>query len=182
MFIWQINGDGIFNSIRLGLHKRKGIFLDPIFRSIQPQKEKGKGLYSPCWEKIKGWGTHMKHRQIRMKTNAKSNLKPNKNIPQKQRADHKKKNPTIRQWKQRRKSLQFFFQRKKKEREETMVWMVNQQVGRGRSRIWGVALLCWLFIMLVTPKIPLSYRNHLYADMRNFVGNSSFTLCFVRNM
>ncbi|MBA0730900.1 hypothetical protein Golax_025541 [Gossypium laxum] len=51
-----------------------------------------------------------------------------------------------------------------------MVWMVNQQVGRGRSRIWGVALLCWLFIMLVTPKIPLSYRNHLYADMRNFVG------------
>ncbi|KHG02301.1 Cholinephosphotransferase 1 [Gossypium arboreum] len=51
-----------------------------------------------------------------------------------------------------------------------MVWMVNQQVGRGRSRTWGVALLCWLFIMLVTPKIPLSYRNHLYADMRNFVG------------
>ncbi|MFQ6642809.1 hypothetical protein Gotur_017182, partial [Gossypium turneri] len=51
-----------------------------------------------------------------------------------------------------------------------MVWMVNQQVGRGRCRIWGVALLCLLFIMLVTPKIPLSYRNHLYADMRNFVG------------
>ncbi|XVF35335.1 hypothetical protein REPUB_Repub18cG0136700 [Reevesia pubescens] len=52
-----------------------------------------------------------------------------------------------------------------------MVWMVNQQVTRGRkSRIWGVSLLCWLFIMLVAPKIPLSYRNHLYADMRNFLG------------
>ncbi|KAL4297284.1 hypothetical protein GQ457_12G021160 [Hibiscus cannabinus] len=47
--------------------------------------------------------------------------------------------------------------------------MVNQQVPRGRTRIWGAALLCWLFIMLVTPKIPLSYNNHLYADMRNFV-------------
>lgn len=52
-----------------------------------------------------------------------------------------------------------------------MVWMLNQQVTRGRrSRIGGVAFLCWLFIMLVTPKIPLSYRNHLYADMRNFLG------------
>ncbi|KAK6273870.1 hypothetical protein POUND7_010953 [Theobroma cacao] len=52
-----------------------------------------------------------------------------------------------------------------------MVWMVNQQVTRGRRcRICGIALLCWLFFMMVTPKIPLSYRHHLFADMRNFLG------------
>ncbi|WRX32660.1 hypothetical protein QQP08_025147 [Theobroma cacao] len=52
-----------------------------------------------------------------------------------------------------------------------MVCMVNQQVTRGRRcRICGIALLCWLFFMMVTPKIPLSYRHHLFADMRNFLG------------
>ncbi|GLT75925.1 hypothetical protein SLA2020_476150 [Shorea laevis] len=53
-----------------------------------------------------------------------------------------------------------------------MVWMANQQLGgRGKnSRIWGAAFLCWLFLMLITPKIPLSPHNPLFADMRNFLG------------
>ncbi|KAH7572453.1 hypothetical protein JRO89_XS04G0258700 [Xanthoceras sorbifolium] len=39
-----------------------------------------------------------------------------------------------------------------------------------RSRIWGGAFLCWLFLMFATPKIPLSPHHHLFADMRNFFG------------
>ncbi|XP_065851561.1 uncharacterized protein [Euphorbia lathyris] len=51
--------------------------------------------------------------------------------------------------------------------------LVNKQVepGRGkRSRMCGAAFLCWLLLMLLTPKIPLSHRHHLFADMRNFFG------------
>ncbi|KAK1550027.1 hypothetical protein Q3G72_012541 [Acer saccharum] len=52
-----------------------------------------------------------------------------------------------------------------------MVWMVNQQIARvKRSHIWGGAFLCLLFLMLATPKIPLSSHHHLFADMRNFFG------------
>ncbi|KAF5467986.1 hypothetical protein F2P56_012184 [Juglans regia] len=52
-----------------------------------------------------------------------------------------------------------------------MVWAVNQQIARGkRTRIWGGALLCLLCLMLATPKIPRSPKNHIFADMRNFLG------------
>ncbi|KAI5354218.1 hypothetical protein L3X38_007113 [Prunus dulcis] len=53
-----------------------------------------------------------------------------------------------------------------------MVWMATQKLAiRGkRRRIWGGAFLCWVFLMLVTPKISHSPKHHLYADMRNFLG------------
>ncbi|KAM1663385.1 hypothetical protein ACFXTN_039058 [Malus domestica] len=53
-----------------------------------------------------------------------------------------------------------------------MVWMATQQLAiRGkRRRIWGGAFLCWVLLMLVTPKIPHSPKHHLYADMRNLLG------------
>ncbi|KAJ4833785.1 hypothetical protein Tsubulata_014698 [Turnera subulata] len=58
-----------------------------------------------------------------------------------------------------------------------VVWKVNQQqmeLGRGkRSQIWGGAFLLWVCLMLATPKIPLSHhthQQHLFADMRNFLG------------
>lgn len=58
-----------------------------------------------------------------------------------------------------------------------MVWAVNQQIARGkRTRIWGGALLCLLFLMLATPKIPRSSKNHIFADMRNFLGNQTLHL------
>ncbi|CAN6721916.1 unnamed protein product [Malus baccata var. baccata] len=53
-----------------------------------------------------------------------------------------------------------------------MVWMATQQlaiIGK-RRRIWGAAFLCWVLLMLVTPKIPHSPKHHLYADMRNLLG------------
>lgn len=55
-----------------------------------------------------------------------------------------------------------------------MGWVVKQQLMRGkRTQIWGGALLCWLCLMFATPKIPLSPKHHLYADMRNFLGNQT---------
>ncbi|XP_008377687.3 uncharacterized protein [Malus domestica] len=53
-----------------------------------------------------------------------------------------------------------------------MVWMATQQLAiRGkRRRIWGGAFLCWVLLILVTPKIPHSPKHHLYADMRNLLG------------
>ncbi|XP_062159480.1 uncharacterized protein LOC133866844 isoform X2 [Alnus glutinosa] len=52
-----------------------------------------------------------------------------------------------------------------------MVWAASQQLVRGkRTRIWGGAFLCWLCLMLATPKIPHSPKHHLFADMRNFLG------------
>lgn len=56
-----------------------------------------------------------------------------------------------------------------------MVWILNQQILRGRkTRIWGGAFLCWLFLMLATPKVPLSPHGNLFADMRNFLGMPFF--------
>nr|XP_011458907.1 PREDICTED: uncharacterized protein LOC101307374 isoform X1 [Fragaria vesca subsp. vesca] len=54
-----------------------------------------------------------------------------------------------------------------------MVWMVTRQLSiKGkRRRIWGGgAFLCWVLLMLVTPKISHSPNHHHYADMRNFLG------------
>lgn len=52
-----------------------------------------------------------------------------------------------------------------------MVWAVNYQLARGkRIRIWGGVFLCWVCLMLATPKIPHSPKHHLFADMRNFLG------------
>lgn len=51
------------------------------------------------------------------------------------------------------------------------MWAAKQQIARSkRGRIWAGALLCWLFLMLATPKIPYSPKHHVYADMRNFLG------------
>lgn len=58
-----------------------------------------------------------------------------------------------------------------------MVWAVNYQLARGkRIRIWGGVFLCWVCLMLATPKIPHSPKHHLFADMRNFLGISSLPL------
>ncbi|XP_050365181.1 uncharacterized protein LOC126783708 isoform X2 [Argentina anserina] len=53
-----------------------------------------------------------------------------------------------------------------------MVWKVTRQLSiKGkRSRIWAGAFLCWVLLMLVTPKISHSPNHHHYADMRNFLG------------
>ncbi|CAL9230011.1 unnamed protein product [Arabidopsis halleri] len=54
-----------------------------------------------------------------------------------------------------------------------MVWLTNQQIGRWkRKRILVVgSFLCWLIIMFITPKVPLdSFRHHIFADKRNFMG------------
>ncbi|XP_057960142.1 uncharacterized protein LOC131152332 isoform X2 [Malania oleifera] len=52
-----------------------------------------------------------------------------------------------------------------------MVWEMNHHLARGkRSRVWGGAFLCWLCLMMATPKIPHSPRHHIFADMRNFLG------------
>ncbi|XP_021606482.1 uncharacterized protein LOC110610732 isoform X2 [Manihot esculenta] len=51
--------------------------------------------------------------------------------------------------------------------------LTNKQLEMGRvkrTRIWGGAFLCWIFIMFTTPKIPLSNHHHRFADMRNFLG------------
>lgn len=51
------------------------------------------------------------------------------------------------------------------------MWVAKQQIARSRrGRVWAGAFLCWAFLMLATPKIPYSPKNHAYADMRNFFG------------
>ncbi|PON56364.1 Ceramidase [Parasponia andersonii] len=63
-----------------------------------------------------------------------------------------------------------------------MVWLMNHQLGTRwtRTRIWAGAFLLWLFFMVVTPKISLSPKHHLFADMRNFLGVPS-TLNVITN-
>ncbi|XP_073116655.1 uncharacterized protein [Elaeis guineensis] len=39
-----------------------------------------------------------------------------------------------------------------------------------RVRVWGGALLLFVFVMVATPRIPHSPALHLFADMRNFLG------------
>lgn len=39
---------------------------------------------------------------------------------------------------------------------------------------WGVAVLCFVVLMIVTPKIPQSEEYHNFADQREFLGD--FTL------
>ncbi|KAG7554978.1 hypothetical protein ISN44_As11g011700 [Arabidopsis suecica] len=54
-----------------------------------------------------------------------------------------------------------------------MVWLTNHQIGRWkRKRILVVgSFLCWLIVMFITPKVPLdSFRHHIFADKRNFMG------------
>jgi hypothetical protein len=68
-----------------------------------------------------------------------------------------------------------YFSERESEKEKGMVWAVTQQLARGkRTRIWGGAFLCWLCLMLATPKIPHSPKHHLFVDMRNFLGNQTF--------
>ncbi|CAN8236667.1 unnamed protein product [Cochlearia groenlandica] len=54
-----------------------------------------------------------------------------------------------------------------------MVWLTNQQIGGWRKKrflLLGLFLF-WLIIMFITPKIPLdSFRHHVFADKRNFMG------------
>ncbi|KAK4787141.1 hypothetical protein SAY86_010974 [Trapa natans] len=53
-----------------------------------------------------------------------------------------------------------------------MVWAtMSRQTTRGRRRrVWGGAALCWVLLVVTTPKIPYSPKHHIYADMRNFLG------------
>ncbi|URD86923.1 hypothetical protein MUK42_28556 [Musa troglodytarum] len=60
-----------------------------------------------------------------------------------------------------------------------MRWAWDQQLlllllrGRGRDnrgRVWAGAILLWLLLMLATPRISHSHALHLFADMRNFLG------------
>lgn len=36
---------------------------------------------------------------------------------------------------------------------------------------WGVAIVCFVVLMLVTPSIPQSQEYHDFADQRKFLGN-----------
>ncbi|XP_010519849.1 PREDICTED: uncharacterized protein LOC104799163 isoform X1 [Tarenaya hassleriana] len=53
-----------------------------------------------------------------------------------------------------------------------MVWLTNQQISRWRrKRVLVGSFLCWLFVMFITPKVPLSSpSHHVFADKRNFLG------------
>ena len=39
---------------------------------------------------------------------------------------------------------------------------------------WGVAILCFVVLMLVTPAIPQSQEYHNFADQREFLGDFLF--------
>lgn len=41
---------------------------------------------------------------------------------------------------------------------------------------WGVAILCFLVLMLVTPAIPQSQAYHDFADQREFFGQFPLSL------
>ncbi|RRT43622.1 hypothetical protein B296_00052364 [Ensete ventricosum] len=68
--------------------------------------------------------------------------------------------------------------RREREDERRMRWAWDQQkqqqlLLRGwenRGRVWAGAVLLWLLLMLVTPRIAHSHALHLFADMRNFLG------------
>lgn len=40
---------------------------------------------------------------------------------------------------------------------------------------WGVALICFIVLMIVTPAIPQSEEYHDFADQRKFFGNFFFS-------
>lgn len=42
---------------------------------------------------------------------------------------------------------------------------------------WGVAILCFVVLMIVTPAIPQSEAYHDFADQREFLGQISLSLC-----
>jgi hypothetical protein len=44
---------------------------------------------------------------------------------------------------------------------------------------WGVAILCFVVLMIVTPAIPQSEAYHDFADKREFFGNMLFFLGFL---
>lgn len=43
---------------------------------------------------------------------------------------------------------------------------------------WGVAIVCFVVLMLVTPKIPQSQEYHDFADQREFFGNFTCPVWF----
>ncbi|XP_010242225.1 PREDICTED: uncharacterized protein LOC104586633 [Nelumbo nucifera] len=51
-----------------------------------------------------------------------------------------------------------------------MVWVHHHLRRLKSTRLWGGAFLCWVCLMLTTPKIPHSPKHHVFADMRNFLG------------
>ncbi|XP_010519850.1 PREDICTED: uncharacterized protein LOC104799163 isoform X2 [Tarenaya hassleriana] len=59
-----------------------------------------------------------------------------------------------------------------------MVWLTNQQISRWRrKRVLVGSFLCWLFVMFITPKVPLSSpSHHVFADKRNFLGFFTISL------
>ena len=60
-----------------------------------------------------------------------------------------------------------------------MVWLTNQQIGTWKRKriLVGSLLICWLILMFFTPKVPLhSFRHHVFADKRNFMGTHSLSL------
>lgn len=42
--------------------------------------------------------------------------------------------------------------------------------------VWGVAILCFVVLMIVTPAIPQSEAYHDFADQREFLGQISLSL------
>jgi hypothetical protein len=45
---------------------------------------------------------------------------------------------------------------------------------------WGVAILCFVVLMIVTPAIPQSQAYHDFADKREFFGQYFSLLFFIR--
>lgn len=42
--------------------------------------------------------------------------------------------------------------------------------------VWGVAIICFVVLMIVTPAIPQSQEYHNFADQREFFGYLHFSL------
>lgn len=59
----------------------------------------------------------------------------------------------------------------------------SEDMRKRTALAWGVAILCFVVLMLVTPAIPQSQEYHDFADKREFVGDLfrsflKFFFCF----
>ncbi|KAF6140061.1 hypothetical protein GIB67_001802 [Kingdonia uniflora] len=52
-----------------------------------------------------------------------------------------------------------------------LVTTMNHHLPRiNKTRLWAGGILCFIFLMFASPKIPHSPKHHVFADMRNFLG------------
>ena len=58
----------------------------------------------------------------------------------------------------------------KKERRNLKRKKTEEMMSKRTLLVWGVAILCFIVLMVVTPKIPQSEQYHDFADQREFFG------------